>query len=246
MAQEWIRWLNGIVYSLFGPDGLVWFSAHPMVYGLTIFFLLGGIAAWLVLRGLRLGRNKVNGLRRGAALLLTTPGRRCLRLARTIRTRVGRIRGSLRREIEDRSERRSLQEILDRFIRIELDAALDQAHLLIAGSNDRSEQRLRRELERQTAQWSAMEEGSERERFQVAIAETRQRLLRISEKNGARDRLLLGLEEAATAVESLEDEMAGLRLARHRTLPDFRDRLNAVSERMSHLKAAHLELQGPP
>lgn len=257
MADQWIQWINGLVNSLFGPDGLVLFNAHPWLYSLaaagtlTALGSLGVLWAWMRMR--RMGR----GMRRALALLGTRKGRRALALARGIRGGGANLRQSIRSEIRSKTERRALLTLLDRFTRYDLEDVLEQCRILIAVGDDRKEATLREELERKTRSWSEAPDTAEapaaaqarqggiRERLQEDVATVRQRLARVSLANRERDRALEGLEEAAAAVRSLEEELAGLKLARSKTLPEFRDQLNHVARQLGYLKAAHRELEPP-
>lgn len=240
-----LRWLNGWVYTLFGADGLVVFSAHPLLYSLGALALLLAAAsatAWWLSRRVRA---LTDSLRLALALALTPEGRRCLALARQIRRGGSRLRHALREGIEDRTERRTLLRTLERFTRSELRLVLEHAVLLIARADDRREGRLRAELERLTQAWGAASGDSQRERLQQAVADARQRLARAAEACAARDRHVQGLEEAAGAVQALEEELRALRLARTQTLPEFRDRLAAAAGQLSDLRRAYGELDAP-
>lgn len=246
MLAEWLHWIDGWVYAWFGREGLAAFSALPLLYILLALAFVLTTGLLLLLWGLWRLRRLGEGLRRSLAMVLRTDGRRCLWLAHEIRASGKRLRRSVRQGIEERAERRDLLQLLERFTRSELEAVLDQACLLIASSDDRAERRLGEALERQTRRWAGMADGAERESLQEAIAATRQALARIAHINTERRQLVQRLEEAAAAVRSLESELASLSLARHRVLPEFRDQLSAVSQRLAYLRAAHDELQAPP
>ncbi len=260
MADQWIQWITGLVDSLFGADGLVLFNAHPWLYSLaaagipTAVGTLGVLWVWMRMR--RMGR----GMRRALALLGTRKGRRALALARGIRGGGSNLRQAIRSEIRSKAERRALLDLLERFTRFDLEDVLEQCRVLIAVGDDRKEAALRGELERKTRAWAlapdtaeapdasdAAEagEGGIRERLQEDVANLRQRLARVSQANQERERALLGLEEAAAAVRSLEEELAGLKLARSKALPEFRDHLNDVARQLGYLKTAHRELEPP-
>jgi hypothetical protein len=243
MVESWIRWWNGLVYSWFGADGLVLFSAHPLLFSLGAIAAAALLAvlllAWALWRYRRLRRRVGLTL----ALLATPQGRRCLRWAREIRRGGARLRHSVRRELSDRGERRELLGLLERFTRSELEIVLEQARALIARSDEQGEGRLREALEGQTRRWSMLGEGSEREALQEAIANTRHRLARTSQANEECRRHCRGLAEAAEAVSALEMELTGLRLARTRALPEFHAQLHRVTERLGFLKSAHRELE---
>ena len=181
----------------------------------------------------------------------TRKGRRALALARGIRGGGANLRRSIRSEIHSKAERRALLTLLERFTRYDLEDVLEQCRILIAVGDDRKEATLREELERKTLSWSEAPDTAEtgaggiRERLQEDVATVRQRLARVSHANRERERALEGLEEAAAAVRSLEEELAGLKLARSKTLPEFRDQLNHVARQLGYLKAAHRELEPP-
>ena len=243
--QDLLRWLNGWVYAASGPDGLLAFQSHPVVYAalaLALALAAGLALAWsLVLRWRRWRR--AMGLWLG--LVRTARGRRCLRLARQIRRGGTRLRAAIRSEIDDRGERRALLQALQRFTRSELHGVLEQGLRLIADADEGQAPALQAALERDQQAWSAAPDDAERARLQRASAETLQRLARIREGTRARDEHLLALEEAAQAVLLLERELGGLRAARNRALPDFHSRLTAVAGQVAHLKAAYRELNEP-
>lgn len=269
MADQWVQWINGLVDSLFGADGLALFNAHPWVYSLAAAGMLTAAGTlgvlWVWMRMRRMGR----GMRRALALLGTRKGRRALALARGIREGGSNLRQAIRSEIRSKAERRDLLDLLDRFTRFDLEDVLEQCRVLIAVGDDRREAALRGELERKTRAWAEAPDTAEapdaaeapktaetkgakkagaggiRERLQEDIANLRQRLARVSQANQERERALVGLEEAAAAVRSLEEELAGLKLARSKALPEFRDRLNDVARQLGYLKAAHRELEPP-
>lgn len=263
MADQWVQWINGLVDSLFGADGLALFNAHPWVYSLAAAGMLTAAGTlgvlWVWMRMRRMGR----GMRRALALLGTRKGRRALALARGIREGGSNLRQAIRSEIRSKAERRDLLDLLDRFTRFDLEDVLEQCRVLIAVGDDRREAALRGELERKTRAWAEAPDAAEapdtpeapggkkagaggiRERLQEDIANLRQRLARVSQANQERERALGGLEEAAAAVRSLEEELAGLKLARSKALPEFRDRLNDVARQLGYLKAAHRELEPP-
>ncbi len=240
--QDLLRWLNGWVYSASGPDGLLVFQSHPVVYAAlalaTVLAAALGLAWALVQRWRRWQR----AVRLWLGLVRTPRGRRCLRLARQIRRGGARLRAIIRSEIEERAERRALLQVLQRFARSELHGVLEQGLRLIADADERRLPALQAALERDQQAWSAAADDGERARLQRASAETRQQLARIREDTRARDEHLLALEEAAQAVQLLESELTGLRWARNRALPEFRDHLTAVAGQVSHLKAAYREL----
>lgn len=243
--QELLRWLNGWVYALFGADGLVAFSAHPLLYAagaaaLALAIVLGG--AWWLSRRFAALRARV---RLALALALSADGRRCLRLARQIRGGAVRLRHAIRTEIRERGERRELLRVLERFAHGELHGVLEHALRLIRQADDREAEALRLRLERQTRAWGAAASEGEREALQRDIAETRHHLAQARAAVDARDAHLRGLEEAAGAVQALESQLGELHLTRSRALPEFRDHLSAAAHQLSHLSAAYRELQEP-
>lgn len=241
-----MQWINGWVYDQFGPDGLALFRAHPWVYtgaaaAVAAVVVLG--AAWWALRRLRRWREDLGIALR---LALTADGRRCLAAARDIRRGAVRLRQSIRREIDDRGERRALLAHLDRFTRSELRHVLAQALGLIRAADDPREQGLQRELEWQSTAWGGATEDAERERLQQAIARTRHQLALIAPANAARTRHVRALADAAQAVQALETELAALRDARERALPAFRDHLGDAARRMADLRDAYRALDERP
>jgi hypothetical protein len=246
MVQELTRWINGLVYSLFGVEGLVRFSGHPVVYGGLVLGLLAVAALVLLSWANRQVRSVLHALRRTFALGLSGKGRHCLRLAREIRTGCARLSRTVRSGIAERGERRSLLGLLRHFVREDLEVVLDQVRVAITLSDDRLERSLKASLEAQTRRWAESRQPQEREGLQASIAEIRHRLARVSRVNGERDRLVRGLEEVAAALRSLEEELLGLNLVRNRSLPQVRDRLHELANHLGRLKEAYLELESPP
>jgi len=242
MAGSLERWLNGLVYSLFGPDVLALFQAHPWVYALLalgIATILAGLAgSWGVGRFLHWCRSSITFLR----LAASQTGRHCLRQGRAIRRGAARIRRSVRHGLEDKAERRALLKALQGFSNEDMGIVLEQALRLIQRSNDKLERTLRAEMERRMETWSRLEEGGEREAQLRAIAEIRHRLEQVAQANRQRDQWIAGLDEGALAIAHLEGELAGLRLVRERNPAAFRAQLTQAAENLGHLKQAHLEL----
>jgi len=243
--QDLLRLLNGWVYAGFGADALLAFQSHPLLYAagaLAAVLAVAALLAWRFLRRLRRLRAAL-WLRLG--LLRSPAGRRCLRMARDIRRGGERLRAVIRTEIEERSERRALLQVLERFTRSELQGVLEQGLSLIAGADERRGPVLQAALERDQRAWSAAADETERARLQRTIAESRHALARDREAIRERDAHLQALADAAHAVRTLETELIELRWARSQALPDFRNHLTAVAGQVAHLKAAYRELNAP-
>lgn len=243
MTAEALRWLNGVGDWMAEAGWPAIFQAHPWLYGLAGLGLLAipaSMAAWWVLR--RVDRT-VQSWRLTLALLPTRAGLRCLRLSRDIRRRCRWLRSAIRREVADRAERQALLGPLERFAARELPSVLDQARVFISLADDRKEGRLRALLDEQTRRWSESPETAGREDQLRSIAETRQRLAKITHANRERDRLVNGLEEVAEALRDLEAEFAGLQSARDQTLPEVREHLEQLARQLAWLRTAHRELR---
>lgn len=237
-------WLDGLIYRLFGAPGLELFSREPLLFAAVALVLLGlAVAAAVVLarRGLGAVRAAVYRAPRDARLLLSADGRRGLRAARGIRAGSRRLRRTVRHSVPDRSERRELQRMLERFTRHELEWALDRLRVLVVLRAGREPQRLEAALHRDTTRWA--EAGSpEREALQERVASTRYRLAHLQRVEGERAALLAGLEDAALAMSGLEDELTALPLAREQSLPRFRRQVDAATDQLRFLREAHQTL----
>ena len=196
---------------------------------------------WVQYRLRRYGRN----LARTARLLCSRQGRVLLGMARRIRNRAERVTATLQLEMEDKGERRALQTQLRRFVREDLEFALDQGRALIALSDDREAARLHMQLEMQIHRWNGLPDGPERDRLQAETATTRHRLARQRKLNEDRADLTQKLEDIADAMRMLEEELTGLRVVRRQDLPRFGRQLRDTAEQLHHLRQAYQELEAP-
>lgn len=238
MASAGVDWLIDVFLRFFGGvPSLI--AGHPWAIALVPAVIITGV---LAIWGVRRVRRFVHQWRVALALLPSGAGRRCLRLAREIRGRCGWLRHTIRREVDDRAERLSLNRRLERFTAIELPSVLETARVFISQADDREEAVLRATLEGQTRRWSENPDSAGREQELEAVAKTRQRLAKVSHANRERDRLLAGLEEAAGALRELEAEFAGLRIAREPVASGLKEHLEDLTRQLSYLRSAHREL----
>lgn len=248
LPQALLDWLNGWVYALLGAEALVLVQRHPWIH-VAIAALAAGLllaSVWCVRATLRGVGRRWHGLQVQLALQSTAAGRRALRLERSIRRRGRHLYATSPSAIPDRAEQRELAGLLDGFLELALPTALQQAHILIARSDDRLAERLSNELTALTEQWSAAEDAKQRDRLQPRIAQLRHQSAKAGLANSQRDQLLRNLEEADSALDALESQLVGLHHERDRALPSFRGKLLRLAEEAGRLRAAYRELGSLP
>lgn len=246
MLDTLLREINGWVYGWFGAEGLGFFQEHPLAYtlgGALIVLALHGLIAYA---GWSAARRIAETVGRTGRLLLSRAGRRTLALAAEIRRGRRRLGRAAERAMTDRAERRAMLGMLERFVREDLEAALEQMHAWIAISGEIRVRDLQRGVEQGTRRWSALAEGTDRRALEETLAGKKQQLALAQRAQVDRERLLDSLEEAAAAIRPLEAELVALGEARSQSLPGFRAHLAELSEGFRRQRDVHLEYRAGP
>lgn len=226
----------------FGPQGLFSIPGHPWLSAVAG---VGAVAAGVCAVWLWGWPFALWVWREGAASLAlgrTGDGRHALALAWHLRRAAARLRRNLPVVEQDARERDALLAVLNRFTQEELGALLARMAVLIGTGDNERIRDLQRRLDALQGRWSAAPEP-ERARLAPEIARLRQEQEQSRRTGRAWVRLIRGLEDARSALRSLERDLALLGLARGPQLPEARLRLGEASQRLRDLQQAHLELQ---
>lgn len=246
MLAEAVQMLLGALEGLLPPELLAPLRAWAGLIGLAAIAGAGVsalVAAWLVWRRVR---RTAGFLGRSSVLVRSAAGRRALRLSGEIRRGCKRLRRVIGQTLADRGERRSLESLLERFVREDLETALERMHTWVAIGGAIRVRELERAVEDATSRWSGMADGPPRRALEQSLARMKQQLALARRTADDRERLLSGLEEAAAAIRTLEAELVALGEARSQALPGFREHLGELSEDLRRQRDVHLEFPARP